>query len=166
VKNNYNREEIEMKKWMTLSAMFLALSWGLPGMAMEGHEGHDMSGSETTMEHSDTAGTFKHQAVVDGIRAEFQVMSLASMNMKDPQGATHHIMVKLFQDAMNLQIQNAVGKIKVISPSGKEQTVSLKNYNGIFAANFTFPEKGKYGVICLLKVDKQKHMFKFWYPHK
>lgn len=75
-------------------------------------------------------------------------------------------MVKLFQDAMSHQIQNAVGKIKVISPSGKKQTVSLKNYNGIFAANFTFDEKGKYGVICLLKVDGQKRMFKSWYPHE
>ena len=147
---------------MTLLAMCLALSWGLPGMAKEGH---DMSEPET-MKHPDTAATFKHQAVVEGIRAEFQVMSLASMNMKDQRGATHHIMVKLFHDAMNHQVQNASGKIKVISPSGKEQIVSLKNYNGIFAANFTFREKGKYGVICLLKVDKQKHMFKFWYPHK
>lgn len=162
MKNNYKQEEVEMKKWMTLLIMFLALSWGLPSLAMEGH---DMSGSET-IGYTDTAGTFKHQAVVEGIRAEFQVMSLASMNMKDPQGATHHIMVKLFHDAMNHQIQNAVGKIKVISPSGKEQILSLKNYNGIFAANFTFDEKGKYGVICLLKVDGQKRMFKFWYPHK
>lgn len=156
-----------MKNWKTLLVVAIVLIWIPAAAAMDdpSHKGHGISGPET-MKHSDTAGTFKHQAVVDGIRGEFQVMSLASMNMKDQGGATHHIMVKLFHDAMNHQIQNAAGKIKVISPSGKEQIVSLKNYNGIFAANFTFLEKGKYGVICLLKVDKQKYMFKFWYPHK
>jgi hypothetical protein len=98
-------------------------------------------------------------------RAEFQIMSLASMNMNDPDGATHHVMVKLFHDSMNHPIKNAVGKVKIIKPDGKEQTNSLKNYNGIFAANFTFGEKGKYGVICLVIVDSEKHIFKFWYPH-
>ena len=29
----------------------------------------------------------------------------------------------------------------------------------------TNKEKGKYGVICLFKVDGQKHLVKFWYPH-
>lgn len=88
------------------------------------------------------------------------------MNMKDPKGATHHIMVKIFQDDVNRQIQKATGKIKIISPSGKEQINTLKDYNGIFAANFTFQEKGKYGVICLLNVEGHKRMFKFWYPHE
>ena len=93
-------------------------------------------------------------------------MSLASMNMKDPNGATHHVMIKLFHDSMNHPIKNAVGKVKIIKPDGKEQTNSLKNYNGIFAANFTFGENDKYGVICLVIVDGEKHIFKFWYPHE
>jgi len=159
---------MDMKNWKTLLIMAILLIWGSAAaavMAGSSHEDHDMSGSKT-MQHTGAEETFKHQAVVEGIRAEFEIMSLAAMSMKDPQGTTDHIMVKLFHDAMNHQIQDAVGKIKVISPSGKEQIVNLKNYNGIFAANFTFPEKGKYGVICLVKVAKQKHMFKFWYQHK
>ena len=56
-----------------------------------------------------------------------------------------------------------MGKIKVISPSGKEQTETLKDYSGVYAANFTFPEKGNYGVICLFKVGDQQHLIKFWY---
>ena len=35
-----------------------------------------------------------------------------------------------------------------------------------FAANFTFNKKDKYGVICLVKINEEKHIFKFWYPHE
>jgi hypothetical protein len=117
------------------------------------------------MEDDHTGGTFTHQEVVEGVQAEFQVMTLASMNMKDPQGKTHHIMVKLVDDSSHKQISNAIGKIKLISPTGKEQEEGLQNYGGILAANFTFDEKGKYGVICLFKVDGKKRLVKFWYPH-
>ncbi|MDA8139841.1 MAG: hypothetical protein M0036_14415 [Desulfobacteraceae bacterium] len=109
---------------------------------------------------------FKHSATVDGIRAEFEVMSLASMNMKDPQGNTHHIMVKFFKEGMDHPMQGVEGKIKVIGPDKNEQTNALKDYNGILAASFTFKEKGDYGVICLFKTGDQKHTAKFWYTLK
>ena len=73
--------------------------------------------------------------------------------------------VLLIDDAKSQQVHGAIGKIKGISPSNKEQVQSLKDYNGILAANFTFEESGKYGVICLFKVNDQKKLFKFWYPH-
>jgi len=159
----------EAKKWILVFAMVSALSWNSIGLSLAGssHEGHgDMSKSHSgTMEHGAKGDMFSHQDVVEGVRADFQVMSLASMNMKDPEGNTHHIMVKFFNDSMNHQIKDVAGKIKVISPSGKEQEQSLKDYSGIYAANFTFAEKGKYGVICLFKVDGQKRLIKFWYPH-
>lgn len=47
----------------------------------------------------------------------------------------------------------------------KEKEEDLKNYNGIFTANFTFDEKGKYGVICLFKMDGQKRLVKFCYMY-
>ena len=134
------------------------------------HSGHDMTRNEhadhSSMDHSAPSGTYEHKMVVDGIRVEFQVMSLASMNMKDPEGNTHHIMVKFFHDKMNHQLKDAVGKIKIISPSKKEHISTLNNYSGIFAANFTFNEQGKWGVISLFKIDGEKHVAKFWYPHK
>lgn len=132
------------------------------------HEGHgktDMS-APSAMESAGPTGTFKHEAMDKHIRAEFQIMSLASMNMKDPHGATHHVMVKLIHDSMNHPIKDAAGKIKVIGPDGKEQINTLKNYNGTFAANFSFEETGKYGVICMVKVNGEKHAFKFWYHKK
>ena len=158
-----------MKKTIALLTLLLTLSWGWPDLivAEAPHNNHGLGAElgSKAMEKTSLDGTFQHTMVEKNIRAEFQIMSLASMNMKDPNGATHHVMVKLFPDSMNHPIKNAVGKVKLIGPHGKEQTNLLKNYNGIFAANFTFGEKGKYGVICLVIVDGEKHIFKFWYPH-
>ncbi len=141
---------------MAITVFFLA---AVPAVAMQGHDGKSMS------EHDKGDMGFKHDAVVDGMRSEFQIMSLESMKMTDDQGRTHHIMVKLFDEKTKAEIKNAVGKIKIIAPDGSEQVSTLKNYSGIFAANFTFADKGKYGVICLLKVQDQRRVVKFWYNH-
>jgi hypothetical protein len=158
-----------MKKTIVLLTTLLALSWDWTSLtAAEAPHKHHGPGAEPVskaMEKTSPGGTFEHAMIEKNIRAEFQIMSLASMNMQDPNGATHHVMVKLFHNPMNHAVKNAVGKVKVIEPHGKEQTNLLKNYNGIFAANFTVGEKGKYGVICLVIVDGEKHIFKFWYPH-
>jgi len=156
-----------MRTWTILLTLVLALSWGTPALAGSSHAGHgDISApGHATMGHGLVEGTFSHHAEVEGVRAEFEVMSLAAMNMSDLEGNTHHIMVKFFHENMDRQIANVAGRIKVISPSGKEQVASLKDYGAIFAANFAFKEEGRYGVICLFKVDGQKHLVKFWYPH-
>lgn len=118
------------------------------------------------MDHgaSQEGGTFKQAVMIDGIHAEFQVMELASMNMTDPEGRTHHVMVTFMKN--DEKITKAVGKVKVISPSGKEQLADLKDFgNGVFASNFTIDEEGKWGVICLFKDTDGKHTAKFWYQH-
>jgi hypothetical protein len=137
------------------------LTWTQVAIASESRQGH----TDKQMEQVMSIDTFTHHALVEGVRAEFQVMSLASMNMKDPEGNTHHVMVKFFDESSQNQIKDARGKINLISPSGKERVETLKNYSGIFAANLTFAEKGKYGLICLFKVNGKERLVKFWYPH-
>jgi hypothetical protein len=158
-----------MKKIIVFFAMFLIICSVMPNMTIADttHERHGQTQmpAMTTKGHTGHTGTLEHTMIEKNIRAEFQIMSLASMNMKDPNGATHHLMVKLFHDSANHPIKDAVGKVKVIEPNGNEQINSLKNYNGIYAANFKFIEKGKYGVICLINIDGKKHLFKFWYHH-
>ncbi len=151
--------------WLTV--LFLLTGFSGRALGQSTHTGHTQSDNEghATMNHEAPSGTFSHKAVVNGIQVEFQIMRLAGMKMKDPGGATHHIMVKLFDDVTDHQIKKLVGKVKVIAPSGKDQVGSLKDYGGVYAANFTFDEKGKWGVICLFKVENTKHTVKFWYPH-
>ena len=129
------------------------------------------AGQATAMQGMDHSGStdgenrnFKHMEMVDGIHAEFQIMDLAAMNMSDPDGKTHHVMATFLKN--NEKITKAVGKVKLISPSGKEQLETFKDYgNGIFAANFNLDEPGKWGVICLFKDDSGKHTVRFWYSH-
>lgn len=169
-------KENGMKKCVFSLIIIGVLSCG-NSMAMEKatHEmgsDHAMDSSKTeSMDHSKMDhgeshenGTFKKAVMVDGIHAEFQVMSLAAMNMKDPEGRTHHIMAS-FQKG-DAKISKAVGKVKIIAPSGKEQIASLQDFgSGVFAANFSFDEMGKWGVICLFKDESGKHTAKFWYHH-
>ena len=157
------------KRTLLIAAVIFALV-AVPAMAMQGHDMKsddkmDHSAQGMQMDHTGMGGTFKHTATEGGIDAEFQVMSLASMNMTSDKGETHHIMVNLKETDGGAPIKNAVGKIKVIAPDKTEQESPLKNYNGILAANFTFKEPGKYGVICLLKNQENKQVFKFWYHH-
>lgn len=150
---------------MFLTIICFSLSMAAADTSSKAHEkGHAQPSGK--MDYKAMAGKFEHQMVDKNIRAEFQIMSLASMNMKDPDGATHHVMVKLYDNSGKQPVKEAVGKVKVIGPDKKEQVNGLKNYNGIFAANFTFSQKGEYGVICLVKINGEKHLFKFWYPHK
>ena len=158
------------KRTLLIAAVIFALV-AVPAMAMQGHDMKsddkmDHSAQGMQMDHTGMGGTFKHTATEGGIDAEFQVMSLASMNMTSDKGETHHIMVNLKETDGGAPIKNAVGKIKVIAPDKTEQESPLKNYNGILAANFTFKEPGKYGVICLLKNQENKQVFKFWYHHQ
>ena len=171
-----------MRIWLLSIIMLFVFAAVLPASAGQAHhEGGHSTGSHTAGNNHDmTKGmqsesgmhdmqgmqSFKHQAVVDGIRADFQVMRLADMHMSDPQGRTHHIMVKLSQEGSGHPIADAIGKIKVIAPDKKEQTGVLKRYGDFLAANFTFDAPGKYGVICLFVVDGQRHVVKFWYPHE
>ena len=133
---------------------------------MSGHDDKPMSNhGDKSMDHQEMSGGFKQAMTMEGVKAEFQIMSLESMNMKDPDGATHHVMVKFVNADSGEQLKKAVGKIKIISPSKKETVADLKDYSGTFASNVTFDESGKYGVICLVKIDGKKPLYKFWYSH-
>jgi hypothetical protein len=177
-----------MKKAITIVGILLFVGWSSLVMAadhMSHGDGKKMTGSgmekmtgmtgdahEAMGEHKDgemgdmaSGKTFMHHAVVDGMRADIKVMSLASMNMTDPKGATHHIMLELRKDGTDARVEDVVGKVKVIGPDKAEQSGSLKNYSGIYAANMSFKESGRYGIICLVKVGDQKYLYKFWYPH-
>lgn len=145
--------------FLTIAAFFLS------AQQVPASSGHENGQAQAQMGMSD-GKTFTHHAEVDGVKSEFQIMRLADMNMKNERGATHHIMVKLSDVRSSEEIKNAIGKIKIIAPDGKEQEGVLKNYSGVFAANFTFDKAGKYGVICLVKVDGRNKVMKFWYPHE
>ena len=158
-------------KRIVMTALVFAMLSGQQGLTMDGHGNAGQqatgNGQHEGMQHGSMAmpDRFIHSEMIDDIHTEFQIMSLASMNMTDPDGKTHHVMVTFMRE--NTKIDTLVGRVKVIAPSGKEQLGDLKDYGGgNFAANFSFDEKGKWGVICLFKDDQGKHTVKFWYEHQ
>ena len=144
----------------------VSTSWASQG---GGHSGHETApaADHSQMDHGNKTvnGTFVHAEMAGDIHAEFQLMDLASMNIKDSEGNTHHVMATFLKNGE--KIEKVAGKVKVIAPSGKEQIGTLKDYgSGVFAANFAFDEPGKWGVICLFKDGQAQHTVKFWYPHQ
>lgn len=152
--------------------LFIILFFATSVYAMKGagHDGHDMSAKK--MDHSSMTqstktptGNFVHSSIADGVHGNFQIMSLASMNMKDPDGNTHHIMVSFSQNEKKMK--HVVGSISAISPTGKKQTGVLKNFGGgMYAVNFIFEEAGEWDIICQFKDPSNDHTMNFRYPHQ
>ncbi len=144
------------------SLMFTGNSLAMEGMDHGDKNAKAMEGMNHGAGTDD--GNFTHTSMAGGMHTEFTVMELASMNMTDPTGKTHHVMATFMRDGE--KVAKVVGKMKLVSPSKKEQTADLKDFGGgIFAANFTIDEPGKWGVICLFKDEHGKQTVKFWYPH-
>ncbi len=141
---------------------------GMPGMpGMEGEKkpestlGNEASPSRTFLLES-------------GIKAAFSIMPMAEhkkmlkdMKMKvevDPS-ATHDIAVTLTDTRTNLPIADAVVKMKVIDPKGKEQ-IKLLDFTPAmnqYAGDFTLAAKGKYQILILFKSGGQKRAAGFYY---
>lgn len=159
---------INAKGALLVLVLFFAAS---TASAMKGtdHGGHNMSGHKTdhgamSNGNTTTSGHFKYVDKADGVHAVFQVMSLASMKMKDPEGKTHHIMVSLSKN--NQKLKQATGDIVVVSPSGKKQRGKLMHFGGgMYAANFTFDEAGEWVIKCRFTGQGTDYTKKFSYPH-
>ena len=95
---------------------------------------------------------------------------LKDMKMKaevDPQ-ATHNIAVTLTDTRSNLPVSDAVVKMKVIDPKGKEQIKLLDFIMGMnqYAGDFTLSEKGRYQILILFKAGGKKQAAGFYYALK
>ena len=85
---------------------------------------------------------------------------LADMKMEEnPEaGTTHNITVVLVDEKSRREITNAVVRMKVVDPSGKEHIKTLKAEKAMKSqdAYFNLSSKGKYQVMILFKTGEQK----------
>ena len=169
---------------MRIFSSLLALLMGLvlatlPAVAQHQHGGMaGMPGMEGEKKSESTLGqetspnrTFLLQG---GIKAAFSIMAMAEhkkmlqdMRMKmevDPQ-ATHNIAVTLSDTRTNLPITDALVKMKVIDPKGKDQIKLLDFIAGMnqYAGDFTLLGKGRYQVLILFKAGGKKEAAGFYY---
>ena len=158
-----------MKK--SLSALFALLVFFiiLPSAALAQHQ-HGGAKSEPMKMDS-------KEVLVEGVKAVFQIMSnqehkkmLADMKMKEqPEaGTTHNVTILLVDNQTQKEITDAVVKMKVIDPAGKDQIKTLKadkemkSYDGYFKLS----EKGKYQVLISFKVGEKTRNAGIYYDVK
>ncbi len=169
---------------MRIFISLLALLMGLvlaarPAAAQHQHGGMSgMPGMEGEKKPESTIGneaspnrTFLLQG---DIKAAFSIMAMAEhkkmlqdMKMKiavDPR-ATHNIAVTLSDTRTNLPITDALVKMKVIDPKGKDQVKLLEFIAGMnqYAGDFTLPVKGRYQVLILFKAGGKREAAGFYY---
>jgi hypothetical protein len=108
------------------------------------------------------------------VKASFAIRSMADhrkmlqeMKMKvdvDPQ-VTHNIGVTLTDVRSNLPLNEAVVKMKVISPGGKEEVKILDHIPAMnqYAGDFLFSEKGRYQILILFKSGGKKQAGGFYF---
>ena len=170
-----------MRLVLTILTMLLTVSiFPLTAFSQHQHGGHSMPGmpgmeGEKKMEPSlgqETSST--RTFLLDDVKASFSIMAMAEhkkmlqdMKMKvevDPQ-ATHNIAVTLTDTRSNQPLNDAVVKMKVIDPKGKEQvklldfTMAMNQYAG----DFTLSEKGRYQILILFKAGGKKQSAGFYY---
>jgi len=160
-----------------LMGLFLAT---LPVVAQHQHGGSSSPapGGEEKMEPSMGQETSPSRTfLLDGVKASFSIMAMAEhkkmlkdMKMKvevDPR-ATHNIAVTLTDTRSNLPISDAVVKLKVIDPTGKEQIKLLDSIPAMnqYAQDFILTEKGRYQVLILFRNAGQKRAAGFYYLKK
>ncbi len=141
---------------------------GMPGM------GEEAKPATTLGDEASSNRTFLLQG---GVKAAFSIMAmtehkkmLQDMKMKveiDPQ-ATHNIAVTLSNTQTNLPLTNAVVKMKVIDPKGKDQVKLLDFIAGMnqYAGDFTLSGKGRYQILILFKAGGKKEAAGFYYLRK
>ncbi len=160
----------------------LALLMGLvlaahPAAAQHQHGGHSAPapGGERKMESPLGRETSPNRAfLLDGVKVSFSITSMAEhkkmlkdMKMKvevDPR-ATHNIAVTLTDTRSNQPIKEAVVKMKVIAPKGKEEIKALDPIPAMnqYAGDFTLGEKGRYQILILFKSGGKKKAAGFYY---
>jgi hypothetical protein len=128
----------------------------------------DMDHASMQMEHGDhMMGKVAHEEVVDGVKATFSVLDIKAKMKEMGMKETNHVMV-VFTDAKSgSKLSEGEVKVKVMGPDKSEQVKDLMAMEGGFGADFTMPEKGKYGVMAKFKLsDGKVRSVKFRYTVK
>lgn len=170
-----------MKLWLILFLFVFILFSGPSAFPQHQHGG--MSGMPGMKDEKKPESAIGNEAspnrtfLLDGVKASFSIMTMAEhkkmlqdMKMKadiDPQ-ATHNITVTLTDTGSNLPVGDAVVKMKVINPTGKDQikpldfTMAMNQYSG----DFTLNGKGRYQILILFKAGGKKQAAGFYYQLK
>jgi hypothetical protein len=155
-----------MRRFFLTALVVFAFFVILPVAALAQHQHGGAMGEPMKMD--------TREVLVEGVKAVFQIMSnpehkkmLADMKMKyEPEaGTTHNITILLVDNETQREITDAVVKMKVIDPAGKDQIKTLKADKGMKSYDdyFKLSEKGKYQILISFKVGEKTRTAGIYY---
>ncbi len=109
-----------------------------------------------------------HESNVDGVRVTVLLVNLKeAMQSKTLSGntkETHHLMVSFRDAASNKSLNEGRIRVKIVAPDKTEQTKELVDMSWHFGEDFSFTQKGKYGIMSKFKLrDNKVRSLSFWY---
>ena len=165
-----------MKIWVAF--VLVALFFAVPGRAQHQHGSpQTLAGGGGQKEESRTGdeASANRVFILNGrLKAQFAITPMAehqkmlrAMKMKvepDPR-ATHNIAVTLISVSTNLPFNEAVVKMKVISPKGQEEVKLLDQIPAMnqYSGDFPLAEKGRYQILILFKAEGKKQAGGFYF---
>jgi len=166
-----------MKKTITILAVLLA-SGGMAQAQMD-HSMRDQKEMHEGMKHEESmkmpSGMEMHAMEIDGHKVNFHIMDkkafreyMDNMGHKDhmmKEGMTHYVMMEI-TDPEGKKVKRSKVKLKVIGPDKKADEKAAFPMMGNFGAEFDMSHKGKYQIMTLFKVKKDKHHGGFWHEMK
>jgi hypothetical protein len=162
--------------------IFLAILWmpaSAPAQHQHGAHQPPAGGGEAKAESKtgDETAPLRVFILEDRIKAQFAITPMAEhrkmlreMKMKDEPDprATHNIAVTLISTGTNLPMPEAVVKMKVISPAGREEVKLLDQIPAMnrHSGDFTLAEKGRYQILILFKAEGKKQAGGYYFQLK
>ncbi len=141
----------------------------MPGMGEE-KKAEPSAGGETSPTRTFLLEGFKASFSITPMEAHKKMLKEMKMKMEVDPKATHNIAVTLTDVQSNQPLGDAVVKMKVIDPQGKEEIKLLDFISSMnqYAQDFTLSEKGRYQILILFKAgaQKQKRAAGFYYQLK
>ena len=164
-----------MKKlFLAIALMFTASFPVFAGMEHEHSSSHSMpmSKMEDMKHQKDTIETkfdgFNVSLDIMTHKDYQKVMKVMKMEpMKATAGTTHHIALSIRKD--NKKVDDAAVNMKVISPDGKEEILTLSFNSDMMnqsVGHFNMQKKGKYQLAVSFKVGNDSHQGGLYYEIK
>ena len=163
-----------------IAGVILSLA-GTAAYAEMGHSKHSHEHKGQEMQHGQgmkmPEGMSMKTMIIDDYKVTVEIWDIPAYEkmmqgmrmepMQSPHDTTHHFAVSIHKD--KLKINNATIKMKIISPEGKPQIVTLSFNPDMmyqYVGHFNMAQQGKYQVMTLFKIEGQKHKGGYWYEKK
>lgn len=122
------------------------------------------------MDHAAHAGKVAHEAVVDGVKATFNITSIAeelrAKGLAVPKGMkeSHHLAAAFMDVARKQPLSKGLVAIRIQGPGQSGEPKELVGMDGHFGIDLDLSRPGSYGIMCRFVLEdgkKRQAMFRY-----